>query len=141
MSALFVLGTGLIATLRDAATPSGHFISYRLLMVHVFNLLSDAGGVSPGTPEKAPTAASGRTADGVLLFSRGSRDTQIGVQSSPKTYAKKSPETALAPPGNPEHVTPPYGLQTTLGGPRNQPRGQSIVQAHSVWTISVIGEL
>ena len=32
-------------------------------------------------------------------------------------------------------------LQVTSGGPRNQPRNQAIVQAHSVWTIGVLGDV
>ena len=34
---------------------------------------------------------------------------------------------------------PPDRLQVTSGGPRNQRRDQSIVQAHSVWTNGVLG--
>ena len=33
---------------------------------------------------------------------------------------------------------PPDRLQVTSGGPRNQRPNQSIVQAHSVWTIGVL---
>ena len=36
---------------------------------------------------------------------------------------------------------PPDRLQVTSGGPRNQPRNHSIVQAHPVRTIGVLGEV
>ena len=36
---------------------------------------------------------------------------------------------------------PPVRLQVTSGGPRNQPRNHSIVQAHPVRTIGVLGEV
>ena len=36
---------------------------------------------------------------------------------------------------------PPDRLQVMSGGPRNQPRNHSIVQAHPVRTIGVLGEV
>ena len=48
--------------------------------------------------------------------------------------------SADAPDPNPEHVHPDR-LQVTSGGPRNQPRNDSIVQAHPVQTLEVLGEV
>ena len=42
---------------------------------------------------------------------------------------------------NPEHVTPPRPTSGDVGGPRNQSRDQSMIQAHVVRSIGVFGEV
>ena len=42
---------------------------------------------------------------------------------------------------NPDHVTPRRQTAGDVGGPRKQSRDQSIVQAHPVQTVEVLGEV
>ena len=57
------------------------------------------------------------------------------------TYIHAYIERPSADAADPEHVTPPRPTPGDVGWARNQPRNHSIVQAHSVRTIGVLGQV